>query len=436
VRVGDPSAGWRSRHQRPSKFSTIRRPELENALLARLRLEKAQAHRFAYIAIINRCLEQPGSKSRFACELEISQQHLSYILAADLDSQGGALEQRVPSPDLARQIASTLPLPPEEQAHLLAHMLAARALTATDEAPLANSALLFQVLMPTIERLLERVLRSPHPDEVRSSVDNLIDMSRISLSQLGPIEHPIVYVQICLCLAECMALRNQHATALYHAHLAQAHLEHLDPILSSDAASPIEDLTIRSAWMLGRLYADLRQPRRALEHLDRAWTLASSAPDAGQWLPEIARQQARAHCCVKRFSLTAVEGIVQQGMAAIDRFDPDSARLRFLLMLSLAETYLVLGKLDHAQREFKRAQRLGRDPETVGLLRYLELSHGFATLRLARGDDLENIGVLLRDLREQSERSGLTYRSRLLEQELSRLPQATEIASELQQASA
>lgn len=390
-------------------------------MLADIRIDKARAHRSAYSAVIKRCLSQPGSKRAFARRLGVSQQHLSYLLADALGPEGGAVERRLPSPDLARRIASSLPLPPEEQAHLLAHMLAARAPAMSLAPPKVDAAAMFRALLPTMDGMRERALCSPHPDEVRSSVDKLMDMCRISLSQLGPIDHPIPYIQVSLHLAECTALRNQHATGLYHAHLAQSHLEHLEPSLEREERRAVGQLRIRSALMLGRLYADLRQSKRALEQLERAQQLAGGQANPAAWRPEIARQQARAHSTMRRFSLAAVEGIIDQGEAAIRADEPERGRQQFMLQLARAEMFLALGKLDHAEREFRRAHSIGRDPERVGLLHHLESTHGFARLCLARGDDPSYVGKLLQDHLERAERAGLTHRSRLFEQQLAEL---------------
>ncbi|MCB9175915.1 MAG: hypothetical protein H6648_02060 [Caldilineae bacterium] len=364
-----------------------------------MRVESLRAHRAAYIAIINRCLDKPGSKRRFARQLDITPQHLSYLLAQS-DEAG---EERSPSPALARRIARHLPLAAAERGDLLEHMLAAhRARPATLRTPDAEAC---TALVAVAEDLLARAQSTPHPDELRHATDLVMRMCEIGLGQVGPRSHPLAYIRYSLCLAECLMLRGHHSMAIFRAHLAEAQLGLLDRPAHRGTRSRIDMLDLSCAELLGRIYVELGQSRPAQQHLDRAAETAVRLGLQRLWLPRLAVTQARLQVARPRFSVREVESLLERAEALLG---PDAPPLCLRLGIRWVELYLARALPDHAALALRERAGHIADGDAPSVIDHIDLLAAKARLLAQQGSDAAHGDLLRSEAHALAERAGLT----------------------------
>ena len=365
-----------------------------------MHVESTRAHRAAYIAIINRCLDEPGSKRRFARQLNITPQHLSYLLAQS-DEAG---EERSPSPALARRIARLLPLAAAERGDLLEHMLATQgARPSTLRSPDADAC---TALVSVTENLLARAHATPHPDELRHATDLVMNMCEIGLGQIVPRSHPLAYIRYSLCLAECLTLRGHHSMAIFRTHLAEAQLGQLDRQAHRGARHRVDTLALSSAELLGRIYFEMGQLRPAQQHLERA---AETAVDLGLqslWLPRLAMTQARVQFARPRFSVREVEHLLER---AADLLGPETPQLRCRLGIRWVELYLARGLPDHADRALRESAGQIASTNAPSVIDHIDLLAAKARLLARQGRDARHVDLLAAEAHALAERAALNW---------------------------
>ncbi len=376
-------------------------------VLSQIRRERQRAHRAAYIAVMERSLARSGSKRELASRLDITPQHLSCLLT--IDDGSGAGEVRSPSPTLAVRIAEALPLTPVERASLITHMLAARSSgeppRLVQEAPVAR----FFDLAPILEDLRSRLWASPHADEVRHLVDTVLELGEVGFSELAPIEHAIPRARLGLCLADGLALRNNHSMALYHAHLAQAQIEHHCPTKRPSDGRTIDALRMKTAAMLARIYLEMGQPRRALEHCETVLGRGASPSIDGLAWSHLKVLEAAALIGIPRTAIRSVEQILEHVSIQLDEEALTIDRLACLIQQRRAELYASRGKPDHADLAYREALEMGRDPRRLGVIGYVDLVRSYTRFCRDARRDPDYVHRMVMHARGLARKASLTH---------------------------
>ena len=333
---------------------------------------EAQVHRETYIAVLKSQLREPGSKQRFAAQVSITPQYLSYLL--------DPYNHRTPSPQVAERMAQALALSNHERDHVLENMLLAGDHQGQFERNLREQIAAGEALqtMTKVMALHDKAKFADTAVMARAYSRMAALAGRDFIHQVNPWRHPVEYADVAIVMHEICCVRNQMSRALYYAKRARVVLQGADPAhYQKQVEHHAHSLTnaIRSEAVA---YHNLDLDSHALALLDQAET----TPDVKQrphfWLPHLYRDKLASLVELRRFRISEAEGLTQQGLEQCALVDGEEGPLLALLLeRGLAGAYLRTARLRQAEGilrrlldEMEQVPRLGMLHRVLTLVDY------------------------------------------------------------------
>lgn len=318
---------------------------------------EAQLHREAYIAVLNGLLTDPASKRRFAQQVGITPQYLSYLLNPF---------DRTPSPELARKIANATPLERDARESLHEHLLLAheRRLEAQPAVNPMSPQLDVQAHMTLIQQAQSMANFVADPAQVRTQQQVVRTMGKQLLMQLDKTQQPLSTAQLCIWLHNAESALNLHTNALYYACKARVVLSQFTR--AEIAPSEREDFAsaeLNALRAVATAYHNIKLMNVGYELCCQAEELTIVRQRPAEWLPHLYRDKLNALQEKTRFSIREAEALTQEGKRWCERSGhPHAALWAFMLDRSLAQLYL------HGGNGKKAARLLGVLAEQVAVL--------------------------------------------------------------------
>lgn len=381
---------------------------------------EAQFHRETYVAILNQLLRAPGSKRELAQRAKISPVYLSYILKLDRDPYHRASITRTPSLKVAQRIAQAIHASPETRESLLWHMT-----LANEKRIQADRAARVELLERPLAELVEEV-EQIHVQATFASELELAsryyqlsrDMASNLLRQIRPESGPLAYIKLCLIVHDSQCVLNRSDDALWHAKLACAVIESLDPLQYRQERELLDALAINSVRSQAIAYYNMGHPREALRLCTRAETMNAMKQQGDLWKPHVLRDKIKSMAELPRFSIGEVENLADEAAASCERrSDLYAPLLSFLNSEALAQAYLQHGNYKDAKRVLTREyERMDQIPQ-IGPLHRVLFMRTFAKLcRMMR--DVQGWNYFIGKAYHLAIESGLLHQIDRIEDEL------------------
>lgn len=297
--------------------------------------QEAQLHRESYIAVLNGLLTTSASKRKFAQQLGISPQYLSYLLNP---------YDRTPSPALAQRIVDALPIEINARNNLLDHLLLAseRRFQASQEIQQEYA----HVDPANSLNFLQQMERSVNFDSKSNQSKGQREILRSSgsdlLAHLSTTQFPLESAQICLWLNDVENTLNVPGNALYYAKKARRSLEQVDRCeLPGQVHQSYDELIFNALRCEAVAYHNLKLERSAYDLCCKAESSPIVQRNGKDWLPHLYRDKINAYCRLPRFSIRQVEAWANHGQSLCQQVGHPHAQLwSFMLDRSLIEAYL------------------------------------------------------------------------------------------------
>jgi hypothetical protein len=312
--------------------------------------EEARIHRRVYIATLRAALAEWEHHADLAASIGRSRVFLSYLLRED--------GTQTPSPETAERIVKTLSLPAEQRTDLFEHMVLAaeRRLRARRTArQLVSEASLEE----TVERMRAAHWSAMYAVEASVALPQyqlLHDLARDALRFTGLRQHPLVFVETCLLLHDTESVLDRPGDALFHARLASAVMQTLDPVDYRRGRERFEHLRVNVAYAEAVTLATLGLSNQAERPLLEALAASQESSAARTfWLPHLYRHQIVTESGKPRFSQYQVRELAHLAKSACARrSDPLDPQVDLLIDESLASAYLRFG----SEKSIRAAARL------------------------------------------------------------------------------
>jgi hypothetical protein len=375
---------------------------------------EARIRREVYGAVVRGVLKDWATHADFAARIGQKREYLEALLQDD--------GSRTPGPATAERIARALPLSEDQRNDVLEQMLLAgerrlrkwrEAHAFWREAPPADG---LDALRTAHWAATYAADASTAREQYRLLRDSAADFLRYGRIR----RQPLVAVETCLLLHDVQSVLNRPAVALYHAKLAGATMENLDPSDFPGAQERFDHLRVNAYYAEAVTLTTLRLPRRAGERLDEMESaIGESDTAAAFWAPHIVRGRLAAEALLPRFGVRHLEDLAGQARDLCERrADRLDEQMALLADVSLARGYVRFGT-DASRRKAMRLLRpavegLDRVPD-LGPLRRVVVLETFAPVCWARREREEWAEYAGRAL-AVAEAAGLDHQARRLRQ--------------------
>lgn len=336
----------------------------------------AEIHRETYIAILKSWLPH-GERGEFASKIGVTREYLSYICALDHPAEGNYPTKRLPSAQLARKIAESLPAPPEIKQSLLenielAHVHAARVHYHTRE---FISQRRVAELLAEIEAAHHLATFGSELKDVRQAYRVVRDASAELLFRLSFDVYPVSYAQVCMFLHDAQCVLDRADDALRHAKLAFLILDNRDFDETGYTQEQIDNLEINAIRGEGVALHNLGLEREAYNHFVRATQTPAYRNSYPFWRPIVGRDMVNSLVNIPRFGFRETQKLVQ-GSRRICEQKGDEFTF-FLVNESWLRCLIQREKWKRAQRVYREEiERIPRLPYIGSLHRALLLKSG------------------------------------------------------------
>ena len=304
-------------------------------------MEMAYVHREAYSALIRGATRGgKGARAGLARAAGISRQHLNMILTMDELDRG--MSERWPSPAVAAQICSHLPLPPELRQQALQHLMNALQLKATHDRVVQDSRYLATTESVWMVRdLAHKASHAMHPEEARHLYRFAVTQGKRVLEVLSPPRQAMEYMEVCLCLHDMLGALDRHAEALMYARFGNLMMDESRPPRLSMVSDRRREVEVNLLRALGVSYNGLGLPKKALEYFARTRETPAYKHNPENWIAHLARDLLAAWVKEPRFAISEMESIVS--FAEAQMTDDQRGVPSLLLQAKMAECYIVIG---------------------------------------------------------------------------------------------
>lgn len=346
-------------------------------------LELAYIHREAYAAIVRGCTSGgKGARARLAYDAGITPQHLSWILALDLDR---APTERWPSPAVAERICRSLPTSENLQQQAYEHMMAGRRLKAShDQLWKAGGPLVTDQWVWGVRELAAEASHARTADDARRLYRIARAEGKDLLEAISPLSRPIDYMEICLCLHDVLGALDRHAEGLVYARLGNRMMAEMERGRFRAAEDRRRQLEVNLIRSLGVSYNSLGLSKKAMDYFDQARLTADFRTRPRDWVAHLARDQMSAWVREPRFAISDVENVA---LDAEDRMaDGQRGTVSILLRIKMAECFIAFG--DRKGRAGKILEPIMDEAEGAGLgmLHRVMVYRSYAVYCRSRGD--------------------------------------------------
>ncbi len=253
-------------------------------------IEQEHLHRELAIAILDSAWAAPGRKRRFAAQVGITPQYLSYLC--------DPLDPRLPSPALIERLAAALPGDTALRGRLRAHWQAVRAGWQAVR-PIgwgADTADTLAVALPALRAAREAATFVPDPVVAARQYRSVRDGVAALLPTVAPARYPLDFCELCILAHDAECVLNAADRALWYARQAQVVLSALQTRAGRVADPRCVHYAVNIPAAVAVAYTNLGLPQPALAAYEAAarWDVCRSAGCRVLAAPSLSRPAAHA----------------------------------------------------------------------------------------------------------------------------------------------